>query len=274
MNNTLNTIINCIVNLSIIDWALIVILFGFAIFGFVRGTAKMSVNFLWTITGVVLAGTFYQDLASLAFMHVKGASETEVLFTSFLIIFFITILFKIGLYKLLNIIANIHGPCPLNRFLALVIFYGIAAFTSWNLAESVGNITIVNDIITDDVLRFVIALIVIFSAVIIISLTLIKLLGIRVGIDRPCPLIVALQPLDDIFNARNVNHIFNNISGIFVGVAKGFVLLILLIIIINHNDYLFNLEIFQNTNGLLFYIQNIATDVQYVLSHYLTFINK
>lgn len=254
------------------DWIIICLMIVFAILGFIRGGAKILIHSLWSITGIIIATLFYQDITNLNLLIFTNINEQGLLFINFLLIFFLFISLKFGIYKLLKIIANIHGPCPLNRFIAMLIGLFFAVVLSWYITMDVSNFDIVYSLITNDFMRFFSSFIVVFTFMMILVFTFTKLLHVRVGIDKPCPLLVALQPLDGILNAKNINSVWNNLEGIVFSILQGLIILILLIIINNHFE-LFTLNT-SNIESITYYLQEFSLETQSVLSNYLSFINK
>ena len=262
-------ILNFLHSVTITDWVLLIIIIIFAVIGFIRGGAKIIIHNLWSIIGLILAGIFYQELSILELFDPIVADTQIVLLLNFIAIFLAFILLKLAIYKLLKTIANIHGPCPLNRFLALVIGFGLAVVISWYIAMDIDNLEILYRLVTNDFLRIFIAFITAFSLLVITTMVLSKLLNIKVGIDKPCPLLVALQPLDGFLNAKNINSKINNFEGIIFGILQGLIIIILLIIINNHTSL-----VEYPPSQILSHIQVWASSIQNVLSEYLLFIDE
>lgn len=245
------------------DYAIFLLLISFIIVGFKRGFALGLINFIWALSGVIFASIFYQML-----------SHNKVLWlfyerplTSFISLFLAFLLLKIGLYKVLSSIAKIHGPCPLNRFLAICIGIVIVASMSWILADNIIYIELIQRLITQAELRIIVLFMLIFGALIITGFVLIKMLNIKVGIDQPCPLLLALKPLDSILSAKSINSPLNHFFGLWLGLFKGMIVAVLIIVALNHASYLINGLVTDEFNAL-------AANVQTVLADYLTFIKQ
>ncbi len=245
------------------DYLIILFLLIFALIGFKRGFALGFINFAWVVAALIFSGFFYQVLSN---------DNIFWLFTgqplvSFVVLFLGFLLLKIGLYKILQIIAKIHGPCPLNRFLAIFIGMAIALGVSWVLTNDIIHIEIVSRLITHQDLLFIVTATLVFGATVITAFVLIKMLNIKVGTDQPCPLLLALKPLDSILNAKNVNSPVNHFFGLWLGLFKGLIVVVVMIVALNHSHYLINGPITDKFNA-------VANNTQAVLSDYLTFIER
>lgn len=265
----MNSIIEFLQSIPIMNWSLLAIMIFFAILGFWRGGAKIIIHSLWWVFGAIIATLLYEPLTHLNLFTFIATDNKSLLFINFIAIFTGFMLLKLVTYNLLATIAKIHGPCPLNRFVALLVGFGFAIVLSWYIARDIASLEIAYRIITNDLLRIILMFLTIFTIIIILAMSVAKLLNIKVGIDRPCPLLVFLQPLDGILNAKNINSVFNNIEGIIFSIIQGFVLLIILIIINNHFNFI-NIEY----SGFFATIKDNADFIQNVLSDYLLFINK
>ncbi len=254
--------LNVIEQLTWSDYSIFLLLVLFTITGLKRGFALGLINFIWIIAAFIVASVFYQMLNESGFWLFKNQA-----LISFCVLFVAFLLLKIGLYKILASIAKIHGSCPLNRFLAIVISVAIAFGISWVLAHNIAHIELIVRLITHEEFRTIASLILIFGAIIISAFVLIKMLNIKVGTDQPCPLLLALRPLDSILSAKNINSPINHFFGLWLGLFKGAVFIVLVIVVLNHID--------TSINGILTdEFNTIATNTQTVLSDYLTFIEK
>ena len=255
--------LNTIAQLTWSDYSILLLLMVFVIVGFKRGFALSLINFIWFIAATIAAAICYPELSSGRLIWSLEGYE----FTSFAVLFVAFLLLKIVLYKILASIAKIHGPCPLNRFLAAVVGIGIAFGVSWVLANNVAQIELIQRLFSYEHLRFIVSFMLIFGAIMVTTFVLIKMLNIKVGIDHPCPLLVAIKPLDSILSARNVNSRFNHFFGLWLGLLKGLIFVVLIIIALNHAHYILDGVL---TNQL----NTIATNTQAVLADYLTFVKK
>lgn len=244
------------------DYSIFMLLVLATMLGFKRGFALELINFIWIITAFIVASIFYPLLGEGGFWLFKRHE-----FISFSVLFIAFLFLKIAIYKALSSIAKIHGPCPLNRFLAIFIGFSIAGGISWILANNTAHIEIIERLITHEPLRIMTSLILIFGSIVIVVFVLIKILNIKVGTDQPCPLLVALKPLDSILSAKNINSPINHFFGLWLGLFKGVILVILVMVIFNQIDV--------SLQGYLTdKLSAIATNTQSVLSDYLTFVKK
>lgn len=252
--------LNLVGQLSWSDYSIFLLLVLAAMVGFRRGFALGLINFIWIMSAFIVASIFYQLLGESGFWLFKRHD-----FISFVTLFIAFLLLKIGMYKVLASIAKIHGPCPLNRFLAISIGLSIAGGISWILANNTAHIEIVERLITNEELRIITSLILIFGSIIIGVFVLIKILNIKVGTDQPCPLLLALRPLDSILSAKNINSPINHFFGLWLGLFKGMIVVVLIIITLSHLDVSLQGKLTDEFNA-------VAANTQNVLSDYLTFI--
>jgi uncharacterized membrane protein required for colicin V production len=265
----MNDVLEFLQNITLVDWVLFAIFVLFAIIGFIRGGAKILIHSIWLIIGFIISSIFYQDLVNLGLFNFANTDEKTTYLISFLAILLLFIILKLIIYKLLKVIAKIHGPCPLNRFIAMVIGLGFAVVFSWYITMDISSFEVIYRIITNDFMRIFLSFLMVFTLVLVLTLSIAKLLHIKVGIDRPCPLLVALQPLDGILNAKNINSSLNNFEGVIFSLLQAIIFIISLIIINNHIEF-----IQLDYTGLLEQIKNWADFIQNILSDYLLFINK
>lgn len=265
MQEILNNLSVFVSQLNLFDSLIILLLLVFAIMGVKRGFALMLIRFVWYLFGLIIASVCYTDLANSGTIGWLGGDDNLNAFLLILGLFFI---FKLIIYKILEKIAALHGPCPVNRFLATTVGILIAAGMSYMLAENISQIEVFYKLVKDENIRLIGVFTLVMSIVLITSFVLIKMLNIKVGIDRPCPLLLALRPLDSILNAKNINSKANHFFGLFFGLFFGFLVVILLHII------LVNILSIQIDSYFVTYFEDIASNTQSVLSQYLTFIEK
>jgi uncharacterized membrane protein required for colicin V production len=256
-------LLNLLGQLIWLDYVVILFIFIGAIIGLKRGFALGLINLTWLSLALIFAGSFYASLSEAHFFWLFNQQP----FNSFLSLLALFLIIKTILYKLLSIIATIHGPCPLNRFLAFLIGVTISLSFSWILAKEVVYIDFIHQLIVHKEARLFTSFALIFALLTTVAFILIKLLNIKVGIDRPCPLLLALRPLDSILNAKKINHPINHFFGFFLGAFKAVVLVVILMIIFNQFDYTINIQI-------LNYLDNSVQHIQNVLADYFTFIHK
>lgn len=256
--------LDLIAQLSWFDYFAVITLLVSAWVGFQRGFALTLIRLIWYIAGFIIAALSYTSLANTTWLDWLSGN---VWLNSFVLIFLVFLASKLLIYKLLEKIAALHGPCPVNRFLAIVIGIGLALGVSWLAADKVSQIEIFYQLVNNSVVRFSVVYTVTFSLILIASFVLIKMLNVKVGMDRPCPLLLALKPLDSILNAKNINSKTNHFFGLFAGALMGLIVLLLLMMMFNH------LQI--TTSGhWTGDLTQMANNTQSVLAQYLNFIEK
>lgn len=263
MNEILADFLNAVKQLTVADYLIIISWIIYAINGFRRGFALDLIHIIWLGFAFVFASSFYQPLSNNDFLWFL--SDYHLL--SFILLFVLFFIFKTLLYKFLNAIANLKGPCPLNRILAILLSLGIVLNISWVLASDTNYIGSFNFIIGYEELRFVVSFLATTGVMIASIIVFVKIFNVKVDINRPCPLLASLIPLDAWLNAQGIDSVFNNIFGLLLGLFKASIMIVLLVIILHQ----FNL----NVQGVIANnFDNMAITTQNILSNHLTFIKK
>ncbi len=206
--------------LSLFDYLFLALLVFFVIRGFIIGGAKIIIHGLWLFVALVLAVALHQPLTDLLAVQNFITNASSAYFVGFMALIALVYAVKYFIYKTLEKIAVLHGPCPFNRFLAMLIGYTVIVSLSWYIALDVHSGSLLVNLLVNDVLRFTVSFVIVLAVLIAISYVLMTLLNVKVGIDRPCPLIKALQPLDDILNAKSINSFSNSAGGSVIGVLQ------------------------------------------------------
>lgn len=269
MNEFLSNIWHSITLFTWIEWLIIMSLFGFAVTGFKRGAALISIHFTWALIALIIAISFYSNLAASTYLNWFGGSAP---LSSFLLILLLFFGLKILIYKVLAKVAQIHGPCPLNRFIAVAVAIGMTLGLSWLIANDLYNMDFFTYLISYQTIRFASVFVILALIIGGLSKTLVRLLNVQIGVDRPCPLLTAMQPVDRFLNAKNVHSATNSVIGIFMGLFQGWMVIIVGLIIINHYPNLATYTGFTEASFVLKTLKNSALEVQTFLSYYLSFI--
>lgn len=262
MDEILAGFLSNVEQLSVADYVIIFLLIVYAIHGFMRGFALGFIHFIWLGLGFVFASSFYQPLSENSFLWFLSGYHL----LSFVLLFVMFFIGKILFYKLVHNIATIEGPCPLNRFLAIFLGLGIVLNISWVLANDLHYIGSFHSIIANEGLRVIASFLSSVIVIVIGIIVFIKMFDIKVNINRPCPLLATLIPLEAILNAKEIESLANNIFGLLLGLLKGGIMIVLLIIVLHQYNV---------ANGVIANSFNdIAANTTNILSHYLTFIKK
>jgi tetrahydromethanopterin S-methyltransferase subunit F len=155
----------------------------------------------------------------------------------------------------------------------------VALLLSWQYLNTVSQIDFIKYVITNDSLRVNLSFVVIFGLIIGTFFALSKILNISIDSDKPCLLapifekiLNALHAADNLLNARNINSSQNNIFGSIVGLIKGFVFMIMLVLILQSVGWASQQYFWIETDGALRLLQDIATSIKPTLSNYFLFI--
>lgn len=261
MNEILADFSSNFAHLSIADYLIVFLLVIYAIIGLKRGFALELIHLIWLILAFVFAGNFYQSLGEVRFLWFLN----DYHFLNFCLLFVLFFAFKILLYKFLQKIAKIQGPCPLNKFLAIFLGLVIVLNISWALAHNITYIGSFHSLISHEALRITLAFL--FNAIVIIIgiVVFAKTFAVKVNTNHPCPLLVALMPLNAALNANGIEGSGNNFFGLLLGALKGGIIAILLIIMLHQYNITARGVIANN-------VSNVVIGVQNILSQHLTFI--
>ena len=83
-----------------------------------------------------------------------------------------------------------------------------------------------------------------------------------------------MHTLDDELNAKNINSRKNNAGGIFVGLLKGSLAILIMVLVFQSIDSISQQYYWLETNGALRVFQDVVTDIKPVLSEHLLFIKN
>ena len=261
------------------DWLTIAILLSFLMTGFKRGMAKELINLAFLLLSILLAWLFYQPLSTSPAITWVLLSQQSQMAIAFGIIFIGVLFLKKALCRLTESSSTINNPCALNKILALGIFLIAAIALSWCYLDIVSNLEIMEITITDESLRIGVSFVVILLIIIGICSLLFKILNISIDSSKPCLLeaffkkiLGGMQAVDTIINARNVNSTKNNLLGAAIGIIKGSLAILIMVIILQSVSWVSQQYYWVETKGALRTFQDIATDIKPELSQHLLFI--
>ncbi len=279
MNEFFANILNLIELLVWSDWATIIILLAFLILGFKRGLAKELINFGFLLFAIIMAVLFYQPLTintNITWIELSLQSHLAIAFGA---IFIGVLLIKKIIYKLTNASATIKNPCALNKILTHLIFFVIAIAISWDYFYIVASLELLNIITlstsTLNALAFFITFIIIISLYSSIS----NMLNISISTSKTCflsafftKILNTLHFLDEKLNAKNINSNTNNIGGLIIGLIRGSLAILIMVLVFQSIDNISQQYYWIETNGALKAFQDIGLDIKPTLSEYLLFI--
>ncbi len=275
--NTWNTIIL----LAWSDWATVVILIAFLVLGFKRGMAKELINFAFLLLAIVLAWMFYQPLAVSATVTWLLLSHQSHMAIAFGAIFIGVLLIKKAVYRLTDISSQISNPCALNKFFAYFVFLSAAAIISWYYLDIIANLGIMEIVVTNDSMRIGLSFALTFAIIIGVCSSISNMFNVSIDSSKPCTLSIffkkildALHSLDRILNAKNINSNSNNFGGLLIGLIKGSLVILIMVLVFQSIDSVSQQHFWIEANGALRSFQDVASGIKPALSEYLLFIEN
>lgn len=275
--NTWNTIIL----LAWSDWVTVVILIAFLVLGFKRGMAKELINFAFLLLAIILAWMFYQHLAVSVTVTWLLLSHQSHMAIAFGVIFIGVLLIKKAVYRLTDISSQISNPCALNRLFAYFVFLSAAAIVSWYYLDIIANLGIMEIVVTNDSMRIGLSFALTFAIIIGVCSSISNMLNVSIDSSKPCTLSVffkkildALHFLDRILNAKNINSSSNNFGGLLIGLIKGSLVILIMVLVFQSIDSISQQHFWIEANGALRAFQDVASGIKPALSEYLLFIEN
>jgi len=279
MGNFIDNFWNTISVLAWSDWLTLIILLFFVIRGFIQGLAKEIISLLFVILAIALAWLYYDNLAN-ALLSDPSTSEGRSIFALSFGAIFIGIWFvKRALYKTAQASSQVENPCELNRSFAKIIITVLVAILSYHYMEVVAELQTMESIVTSNSFRIFVSFVVVFAALIATVLALSKLLNITIDTEKPClmapifeRILNILQSLDVLINARNVGGLKNNFLGAVLGLFKGGIFVLIIVLVLQSLSWATQNYAWVETSGALRTFQNWAIDIKPFLSDHLLFV--
>ena len=279
MGNFFDNFWNTISVLAWSDWLTLIILVFFVIRGFVQGLAKEIISLLFVILAIVLAWLYYDNLA-ISLLSDPTTSEGQSIFAlSFGAIFLGIWFVKKALYKTAEASSQIDNPCELNRSFTKIILTILAAILSYHYMEVVAELQTMESIVTSNSFRIFVSFVIVFVALTTAVMALSKLLNITIDTEKPClmapvfeKIINILQALDVLINARNVGGLKNKFLGAVLGLFKGGIFVLLIVLVLQSLSWATQNHAWVETSGALRTFQNWAVDIKPLLSEHLLFV--
>lgn len=279
MGNFFDNFWNTISVLAWSDWLTLIILIFFVIRGFVQGLAKEVISLLFVILAIILAWLYYDNLA-ITLLSDPTTSEGQSIFAlSFGSIFLGIWFIKKALYKTAEASSQIDNPCELNRSFTKIILTVLFAILSYHYMGVVAELQTMESIVTSNSFRIFVSFVIIFAALTTAVIALSKLLNITIDTEKPClmapvfiKIINILQALDVLINARNVGGLKNNFLGAVLGLFKGGILVLIIVLVLQSLSWATQNHAWVETSGALRTFQNWAVDIKPLLSEHLLFV--
>jgi len=275
MGNFFDNFWNTISVLAWSDWLTLIILIFFVVRGFVQGLAKEIISLLFVILAIILAWLYYDNLAN-ALLSDPTTSEGQSIFAlSFGAIFLGIWFIKKALYKTAEASSQIDNPCELNRSFTKIILIVLFAILSYHYMGVVAELQTMESIMTSNSFRIFVSFVIVFVALTTAVMALSKLLNITIDTEKPClmapvfeKIINILQALDVLMNARNVGGLKNNFLGAVLGLFKGGIFVLIIVLVLQSLSWATQNHAWVETSGALRTFQNWAVDIKPRLSEH------
>jgi uncharacterized membrane protein required for colicin V production len=273
MGNFFDNFWNTISVLAWSDWLTLIILIFFIIRGFVQGLAKEIISLFFVILAIILAWLYYDNLANTLLSDPTTSEGQSIFALSFGAIFLGIWFIKKALYKTAEASSQIDNPCELNRSFTKIIITVLAAILSYHYMGVVAELQTMESIVTSNSFRIFVSFGIVFAALTTTVLALSKLLNITIDTEKPClmapifeKILNILQALDVLINARNVDGLKNNFLGAVLGLFKGGIFVLIMVLVLQNLSWVTQSHAWVETSGALRTFQNWAVDIKPFLS--------
>ena len=279
MGNFFDNFWNTISVLAWSDWLTLIILIFFIIRGFVQGLAKEIISLFFVILAIILAWLYYDNLANTLLSDPTTSEGQSIFALSFGVIFLGIWFVKKALYKTAEASSQIDNPCELNRSFTKIIVTVLVVILSYHYMGVVAELQTMESIVTSNSIRIFVSFGIVFAALISAVMALSKLLNITIDTEKPClmapvfeKIINILQALDVLINARNVGGLKNNFLGAVLGLFKGGIFVLIIVLVLQSLSWATQNHAWVETSGALRTFQNWAVDIKPLLSEHLLFV--
>ncbi len=280
MGNFFDNLWNAISALAWSDWFTLIILISFIVRGFIQGLAKEIISLFFVILAIILAWLYYESFANAFFESWLSSDAGSAFASAFGIIFVGTWFTKKGLYRLMAISSEVKNPCDLNYYFAVAVLVALVAFLSYQYLENLAQLQTMQAIVNNDSLRNFLSFAVVFTTMFVFSLALAKILNITIDNKKPCflapifaKILKGLNVLDSFFNARNVGGLKNQFFGSIVGLFKGGIFVLIIVLVLQNLNWATQNHAWVETTGTLRIFQDWGVDIKPFLSKHLLFID-
>ena len=279
MGNFFDNFWNTISVLAWSDWLTLIILIFFIIRGFVQGLAKEIISLFFVILAIILAWLYYDNLANTLLSDPTTSEGQSIFALSFGAIFLGIWFVKKALYKTAEASSQIDNPCELNRSFTKIIVTVLVVILSYHSMGVVAELQTMESIVTSNSIRIFVSFGIVFAALIAAVMALSKLLNITIDTEKPClmapvfeKILNILQALDVLINARNVDGLKNNFLGAVLGLFKGGIFVLIIVLVLQSLSWVTQNHAWVETSGALRTFQNWAVDIKPFLSEHLLFV--
>ena len=279
MGNFFDNFWNTISVLAWSDWLTLIILIFFIIRGFVQGLAKEIISLFFVILAIILAWLYYDNLANTLLSDPTTSEGQSIFALSFGVIFLGIWFVKKALYNTAEASSQIDNPCELNRSFTKIIVTVLVVILSYHSMGVVAELQTMESIVTSNSLRIFVSFGIVFAALISAVMALSKLLNITIDTEKPClmapvfeKILNILQALDVLINARNVDGLKNNFLGAVLGLFKGGIFVLIIVLVLQSLSWATQNHAWVETSGALRTFQNWAVDIKPFLSEHLLFV--
>ena len=279
MGNFFDNFWNTISVLAWSDWLTLIILIFFIIRGFVQGLAKEIISLFFVILAIILAWLYYDNLANTLLSDPTTSEGQSIFALSFGAIFLGIWFVKKALYKTAEASSQIDNPCELNRSFTKIIVTVLVVILSYHSMGVVAELQTMESIVTSNSIRIFVSFSIVFAALISAVMALSKLLNITIDTEKPClmapvfeKILNILQALDVLINARNVDGLKNNFLGAVLGLFKGGIFVLIIVLVLQSLSWATQNHAWVETSGALRTFQNWAVDIKPFLSEHLLFV--
>ena len=134
-------------------------------------------------------------------------------------------------------------------------------------------------VITNESLRIGLAFSIVFAIIVAACSFLSKVLNISIDSSKPCLLaplfqktLNGLHSVDTVLNARNIDSTKNKLLGGLIGLIKGSLVILILVLVLQSISWVSQQYYWVETKGALRTFQDVASDIKPKLSQHLLFI--
>ena len=279
MSNFFDNFWNTISVLAWSDWLTLIILVFFVIRGFIQGLAKEIISLLFVILAIVLAWVYYDNLANSLLGDPTTAEGQSIFALSFGAIFLGIWFVKKALYKTAEASSQIDNPCELNRSFTKIIVTLLVAILSYHYMGVIAEMQTMESIVTSNSFRIFVSFGIVFAALISALTAFSKLFNITIDTEKPClmapvfeKILIILQAFDVLINARNVDGLKNNFLGAILGLFKGGIFVLIIVLVLQSLSWATQNHAWVETSGALRTFQDWAVDIKPFLSEHLLFV--
>jgi hypothetical protein len=150
---------------------------------------------------------------------------------------------------------------------------------SWYYLDLIANLGIMEVVVTNESFRIGFAFSIVFAVIVGACSFLSKALNISIDSSKPCLLAPLFQKIlnglhsaDTALNARNIDSTKNKLLGGLIGLIKGSLVILILVLVLQSISWVSQQYYWVETKGALRTFQDVASDIKPKLSQHLLFI--